>query len=58
MSYWFDEKDSLKTVKDHIGGKHTPDSIKREAREEYRRRMRREGVPEQEIRRRIYDLED
>lgn len=48
---WFDKSDSMKTVKDHIGGRHTPDSIREDAKREYRERRKEEGASEDEIRR-------
>jgi len=58
MGDWFDEKDSMKTVVNHIGGKHTPHSVKEDAKREYRERMRDAGLPDKVIDRQILDLED
>ena len=58
MGRWFDSRDSMKVVKEHIGGKHTPYSIKKEAEQEYRERRKREGASDDEIKREIYELED
>lgn len=55
---WFDKRDSMRTVKNHIGGKHTPDSIREDAKKEYRERRQREGASENEIREEIFRLED
>ena len=55
---WFDDNDSMRTVKEHLGGKHTPDSVRDDARREYTERRREEGAPPDEIRRELYDLED
>lgn len=46
---WFDDSDSTQTVKDHLGGKHTPDSIRNDAEREYRERRLEEGASEKEI---------
>jgi len=54
---WFDKSDSMQTVKDHLGGKHTPDSIHDDAKREYRERRREEGASDQEIRNELFELE-
>jgi hypothetical protein len=54
---WFDESDNMRTIKDHLGGKHTPDSIRDDAKREYSERRREEGASEQEIRNELFDLE-
>lgn len=57
MGRWFDNTDSMKTVKDHIGGKHTPHSIRQEAKQEYRERRKKEGASDHQIQKEIYDLD-
>jgi hypothetical protein len=54
---WFSDNDSMKTVKDHIGGKHVPDSIREEAKQEYTERRREEGASANEIREELFDLD-
>jgi hypothetical protein len=54
---WFDHNDSTQTVENHIAGKHTPDSIRDDAKREYRERCREEGLSEQEISIELFKLE-
>jgi len=55
---WFSDDDSMQTVKDHVGGKHTPDSVREDAKKEYADRRREEGASPQEIKDELFDLED
>jgi len=55
---WFDDGDSTRTVTDHIGGKHTPDSVRDDAKREYRERRKADGASDSEIKRELYELED
>jgi hypothetical protein len=56
MGIFFDETDNMQTVKDHIGGKHTPDSVREDAEGEYRKRRKAEGASDHEIKKEIYEL--
>lgn len=55
---WFGEKDRMSTVKAHISGTHTPDSIREAAKEEYRRRRTEEGASKSEIDSELFELEN
>lgn len=56
MAHWFDKSDSMNTVKNHMGDKHTPHSVREDAKQEYRERRRKAGVSEDEIKEEIYNL--
>ena len=56
MTVWFDKSDSMKIVKNHIGDKHTPHSVREDAKQEYRERRQKEGASEDQIRKEIWDL--
>jgi hypothetical protein len=57
MGEWFDNSDTMESVKDHIGGKHTPDSVRDDAKREYRKRRLEQGAEESEVRDELYELE-
>lgn len=54
---WFDERDSMRTVTDHIKGKHIPYSVRWEAKQEYTERRKQEGASDDQIKKELYDLE-
>lgn len=57
MGRFFDASDDLKTVKNHIGGKHTPHSVSEEAKQEYKERRKAEGASDSQIKHEIWELE-
>lgn len=57
MGYWFNDSDDMKTVKSHVGGRRIPDSIREEAKCEYRKRRKQEGVSDSEIAKELFDLD-
>ena len=57
MTQWFDKTDKMKDIKSELGGKHTPDSVREDARREYRKRRKEEGASESTVKRELFDLE-
>lgn len=54
---WFDKRDSIRTVKDHISGKHTPYSVRQDAKREYMERRKTEGASDDQIKKELYELD-